>query len=61
MPNTLEELNLLLLEIPKIRKVHYDGIHFQGVRYINPNLSAFVEEPVLIRYAPNDLAEIRVF
>ncbi len=61
MPNSLEELDLLLLEIPKTRKVHSDGIHFQGLRYTNPNLSAFVGEPVLIRYTPNDLAEIRVF
>lgn len=61
MPNSLEELDLLLLEIPKNRKVHSDGIHFQGLRYTNPNLSAFVGEPVLIRYTPNDLAEIRVF
>ncbi|MGJ0960033.1 Mu transposase C-terminal domain-containing protein, partial [Enterococcus lactis] len=51
----------MLLEIPKTRKVHSDGIHFQGLRYTNPNLSAFVGEPVLIRYTPNDLAEIRVF
>ncbi|EPH84153.1 hypothetical protein IGL14_002697 [Enterococcus sp. DIV1938] len=61
MPNSLEELDLLLLEIPKTRKVHSDGIHFQSLRYTNPNLSAFVGEPVLIRYTPNDLAEIRVF
>ncbi|WP_441652485.1 Mu transposase C-terminal domain-containing protein [Enterococcus faecium] len=33
MPNSLEELDLLLLEIPKTRKVHSDGIHFQGLRY----------------------------
>ena len=53
MPNSLEELDLLLLEIPKTRKVHSDGIHFQELRYTNPNLSAFVGEPVLIRYTPN--------
>lgn len=61
MPQSLEELDLLLLAIPKSRKVHSDGIHFQGFRYINPNLAAFVGESVLIRYTPNDLAEIRVF
>lgn len=59
MPNSLEELDLL--EIPKTRKVYYDGIHFQGLRYTNSNLFAFVGEPVLICYTPNDLAEIRVF
>ncbi|MFQ6324148.1 Mu transposase C-terminal domain-containing protein [Lactococcus garvieae] len=61
MPNSLEELDLLLLEIPKSRKIHSDGIHFQGLRYTNINLSAFVGESILIRYTPNDLAEIRVF
>lgn len=47
--------------LTKSRKVHSDGIHFQGFRYTNPNLAAFVGESVLIRYTPNDLAEIRVF
>ena len=61
LPESLEKLDLLLLEISKSRKVHSDGIHFQGLRYTNPNLSAFVGESVLIRYNPSDLAEIRVF
>ncbi|MFQ7236479.1 MAG: Mu transposase C-terminal domain-containing protein [Enterococcus hulanensis] len=60
LPETLEKLDLLLLEISKSRKVHSDGIHFQGLRY-PPNLSAFVGESVLIRYIPSDIAEIRVF
>ncbi|WP_340392527.1 Mu transposase C-terminal domain-containing protein [Macrococcoides caseolyticum] len=61
LPKSLEQLDLLLLEISKSRKVHPDGIHFQGFRYTNTNLSAYVGEHVLIRYNPNDLAEIRVF
>jgi len=61
MPSSLEQLDLLLLEIPKSRKIHSDGIHFQGFRYSNPNLAAYVGEYVLIRYNPNDMAEIRVF
>ena len=61
MPSSLEQLDLLLLEIPKSRKVHSDGIHFQGFRYSNTNLEAYVGEYVLIRYNPNDMAEIRVF
>lgn len=61
MPNSLEALDLLLLEIPKSRKVHSDGIHFQGFRYSDTNLVAYVGEYVLIRYNPNDMAEIRVF
>lgn len=61
MPASLEELDLLLLHISKGRKVHSDGIQFQGFRYINTNLSAYVGESVQIRYNPKDLAEIRVF
>lgn len=61
MPSSLEQLDLLLLEIPKSRKIHSDGIHFQGFRYSNTNLEAYVGEYVLIRYNPNDMAEIRVF
>lgn len=61
MPDTLEDLDLLLLHISKARKVHSDGIYFQGFRYINSNLSAYVGESVQIRYNPKDLAEIRVF
>ncbi|KAA1040364.1 DDE-type integrase/transposase/recombinase [Macrococcus equipercicus] len=61
MPISLEELDLLLLEIAKTRKIHSDGIHFQGFKYTNTNLAAYIGEQVLIRYNPNDLAEIRVF
>src|SRR5699024_12553481 len=45
----LEQLDFLLLEIPKSRKVHSDGIHFQGFRYSNTNLAAYVGEYVLYR------------
>lgn len=61
MPESIEQLDLLLLQVAKARKVHPDGIHFQGLRYIEPNLAAFVGETVVIRYDPRDLAEIRVF
>lgn len=61
MRKSLEELDLLLLQISKSRKIHSDGIHFQGFRYINSNLSAFVGESVQIRYNSQDFAEIRVF
>ncbi|MDN8837090.1 Mu transposase C-terminal domain-containing protein, partial [Staphylococcus aureus] len=61
MPSILEQLDLLLLEIPKSRKVLSDGIHFQGFRYSNTNLEAYVGVFVLIRYNPNDMADIRVF
>jgi putative transposase len=61
MPQNLESLDLLLLHVAKTRKVHSDGIHFQGLRYIDPNLAAYVGETVVIRYDPRDLAEIRIF
>ncbi|WP_404456879.1 Mu transposase C-terminal domain-containing protein (plasmid) [Virgibacillus necropolis] len=61
MPESLENLDLLLLNVAKPRKVHADGIRFQGLRYININLAAYVGETVIIRYNPRDIAEIRVF
>ena len=61
MPDSLEELDMLLVMVAKHRIVHRDGIHFQGLRYIDSTLAAYVGEPVTIRYDPRDLAEIRVF
>jgi putative transposase len=61
MPDSLESLDLLLVMVAKARVVHRDGIHFQGLRYLDPTLAAYVGEPVTIRYDPRDLAEIRVF
>jgi putative transposase len=61
MPESLEQLDLLLLTVPKGRKVHADGIRFSGMRYIDPTLAAFVGEPVTLRYDPRDMAEVRVF
>lgn len=61
LPDSLESLDLLLLNVAKSRKVHSDGIHFQGLRYIDTNLAAYVGETVIIRYYPRDIAEIRVF
>lgn len=50
-----------LLTVAKTRRIHQDGIRFQGLRYIDLNLAAFVGEEVMIRYDPRDLAEIRVY
>jgi putative transposase len=61
LPNSLEQLDLLLLCVARPRKVHPDGIHFQGLRYLDATLAAYVGEPVIIRYDPRDLAELRVF
>jgi len=61
LPESLEQLDLLLLTVAKPRVVHPDGIHFEGLRYLDPTLAAYVGDPVTIRYDPRDLAEIRVF
>src|SRR5437660_3720302 len=61
LPESLEQLDLLLLTVAKSRKVHPDGIHFQSLRYLDLTLAAYVGESVIIRYDPRDMAEIRVF
>ena len=61
MPDSMEALDLLLVVVARPRVVRRDGIRFQGQRYIDPTLAAFVGEWVTIRYDPRDLAEIRVF
>ncbi len=61
MPDSLEEPDLLLVMVAKSRIVRRDGVHFQGLRYLDPTLAAYVGEPVTIRYDPRDIAEIRVF
>jgi putative transposase len=61
MPESLEQLDLLLVHVAKGRRVQQDGIHFQGQRYVDLTLAAYVGEDVTIRYDPRDLAVIRVF
>jgi putative transposase len=61
LPESLEHLDLLLLTVAKSRKVRPDGIHFQGLRYLDLTLAAYVGESVIIRYDPRDMAEIRIF
>ncbi|WP_367316716.1 Mu transposase C-terminal domain-containing protein [Agreia sp. PsM10] len=61
MPTSLEELDGLLLTVPKSRVVQRDGIHFQGQRYLAPTLAPFVGHTITIRYDPRDISEIRVY
>jgi putative transposase len=61
MPDSLEQLDFLLLTVAKPRKVRRDGIWFLGMRYLDTTLAAYVGESVIIRYDPRDVAEIRVF
>lgn len=61
LPESLEDLDLLLVMHAKPRTVRRDGIRFQGFRYSHATLAAYVREAVTIRYDPRDLSEIRVF
>ena len=61
VPDSLEQLDLLLIEEVRPRRVRRDGIHFQGFRYISLTLAAYVGEDVTVRFDPRDMAEIRVF
>lgn len=61
MPESLEQLDLLLLTVAKARKVHPEAVRFGGHRYIDTTLAAYVGEDVTIRYDPRDVGEIRVF
>src|SRR5262249_31613459 len=60
LPDSLEELDLLLVMHAKPRTVRRDGIHFQGLRYTHTTLAPYVGDAVTIRYDPRDLSEIRV-
>jgi len=55
MPESLEQLDLLLLTVPRTRRVRPDGIRCMGMRYIDPTLAAYVGEEVLLRYDPRDV------
>lgn len=61
MPDSLEQLDLLLIQVAKSRQVRVDGIHFQSLRYISTTLAAYIGETVTLRIDPRDMAEIRVF
>jgi putative transposase len=42
MPESLEQLDLLLVQVAKTRRVRRGGIHFHGLRYLAPTLAAYV-------------------
>jgi len=50
MPESLEQLDLLLMHEVRTRKVRPDGIHFQSLRYLSLTLAAYVGEEVTIRF-----------
>ena len=55
MPESLEQLDLLLMQEGRTRKVRRDGIHFHGLRYLSPTLAASVGEDVTIRFDPRSM------
>ena len=61
LPDSLEDLDLLLILHAEPRRVRRDGVRFQGLRYVAPTLAGFVGEAVTVRYDPRDLSEIRLF
>jgi putative transposase len=61
MPDSLEQLDLLLIQVAKTRQVRADGIYFQSLRYTSTTLAAYVGETVTLRFDPRDMAEVRVF
>ena len=61
IPDSLEELDGLLLTVPNSRTVQRDGIHFQGQRSLAPTLAPFVGHTITIRFDPRDVSEIRVY
>lgn len=61
LPDSLEALDTLLVLVARPRVIRRDGIHFEGLRFLDPTLAAYVGEPVTIRYDPRDMGEIRVF
>ena len=54
MPDSLEQLDLLLVQVAKARQVRPDGIHFQSLRYVSTTLAAYVGETVTLRFDPRD-------
>jgi putative transposase len=61
MPDSIEQLDLLLLTVAKSRRVQRDGIRFSGFRYFDVSLSGYVGEDVTIRFDPRDLSQILVY
>src|SRR5699024_10155913 len=61
LPESLEELDGLLLRVGKPRSVERDGIHCPAPRSPPPARAPLVGRPVTIRYDPRDLSEIRIY
>ena len=61
LPESLEQLDLLLLTVSRARQVHRDGVRLNGLRYIAPEFAAYVGEAVAVHFDPADMAELRIY
>lgn len=61
LPESYDQLDLLLVTVAKTRKIRNVGISFSGLKYQSPVFAAYVGESVVIRYDPRDISEIRVY
>jgi putative transposase len=61
LPESIEQLDLLLLTVTKTRRVRRDGIRFSNYRYFDVSLSGYIGKDVTIRFDPRDLAYIHVY
>jgi len=61
MPESLEQLDLLLVMVARKRRVQQSGIAFEGHQYIDPALSAYVGEEIMVRYDPMDKGSLKVY
>lgn len=61
MPDSIEQLDHVLLTVAQTRRVRRDGIRFSGYRYFDVSLSGYIGEEVTIRYDPRDLAQVHVY
>src|SRR5262249_47377545 len=61
LPESLEQLDLLLLTVPKARRGGPHGLRVSGRRGIDPTQAASGGEEVLLGYDRRDVTEVRVF
>lgn len=62
MPDSLNQLHILLMSIPDSRRVRKDGIHILNNCYFNTELQhGYMRESILVRYDPSDVSQVYVF
>ncbi len=62
MPNSIDQLHMLLMSIPEFRLVRKDGVHILNHCYFNTELQhGYMREHVLVRYDPSDVSQVFVF